>query len=143
MPRIASSPAADVIAQERFQEPANRRRLSGSAMRTFLKIADCWDLPIAHQRALLGWPAESTYFKHKSGDVATLSYDTLVRISLVIGIYKALRILYPDVNLSHRWVHLPNTNLLFGGLAPVDQMAAGGIDALYRVRRLLDSRVAG
>ena len=35
---------------------------------------------------------------------------------------------------------MPNTNLLFGGMPPLTLMIDGGIDGLYKVRRLLDGR---
>ena len=121
-------------------DPQARRRLSGPALRTFFNIAAAWGLSVAEQRALLGWPAASTYHKYKSGDHAALSYDTLTRLSLVLGIYKSLQVLYPEPAFADRWVRMPNTNALFGGGPPIALMTDGGIDGLYRVRRLLDSR---
>ncbi len=122
------------------EDPEVRRRLSGPAVRSFLNVAAAWRLDVAEQRGLLGWPAASTYHKYKSGDVGTLSYDTLVRISLVLGIYKALHILYPDPGLADGWVKLPNANPLFGGRPALTTMIDAGIDGLARVRRLLDAR---
>jgi len=127
----------------RRQDPEVRRRLSGPAVRSFLNVAAAWRLTVEEQRGLLGWPAGSTYHKYKSGDVATLSYDMLVRISLILGIYKALHILYPDPGLADAWVKLPNANPLFGGRPALAAMIDGGIDGLYRVRRLLDARRGG
>ncbi|MCC6591438.1 MAG: DUF2384 domain-containing protein [Bryobacterales bacterium] len=121
-------------------DPKTRRRLSAPAMRSFFHLTDAWRLSGDQQRALLGWPPESTFYKYKSGQVATLSYDTLVRISLLLGIYKDLHILYPEADLADRWIHLPNSNPLFGGQPAVVLMTEGGIDGLYQVRRLLDSR---
>jgi Antitoxin Xre-like helix-turn-helix domain/Antitoxin Xre/MbcA/ParS C-terminal toxin-binding domain len=120
-------------------DPAARRRLSGPALRTFLRIARAWDLTVAEQRGLLGWPASSTFHKYQSGDHGTLSFDQLTRLSLVLGIYKALHILYPDPALADRWVKLPNGHPLFGGRPALALMTAG-IDGLYAVRRLLDGR---
>ena len=117
--------------------------MSGPAMRTFLRIAETWSLTNQEQRALLGWPPEATFYKYKAGQVAALSYDTLMRISLVTGIYKALHILYPEVQLADGWVRLPNTNPLFGGGPALALMTEGGIDGLSQVRRLLDSRRGG
>jgi Protein of unknown function (DUF2384) len=114
--------------------------MSGPALRSFFRIASAWQLSVNEQRALLGWPAPSTYHKYKSGDTGTLSFDTLTRISLVLGIYKALHILYPDLQLADRWVKLPNGNPLFGGKPALALMAGGGIDGLLQVRRLLDAR---
>src|SRR5271166_4083941 len=58
-------------------------------------------------------------------------------------IYKALHILYPDNELADRWIKLPNSNILFGGRPAVEFLAKAGIDGLYQVRRLLDSRREG
>jgi hypothetical protein len=66
-----------------------------------------------------------------------------VRISLVLGIFKDLRILYAESDLADRWIQLPNGNPLFGGRPAVTLMTEGGIDGLYQVRRLLDARRGG
>ncbi len=123
--------------------PEQRRALSGPALRTFFNGAAAWRLSVDQQRGLLGWPASSTFHKYKSGDHGTLSFDTLTRISLVIGIYKNLQVLYPEPALADEWVRLPNSHEHFGGLPPLAVMVDGGIDGLYRVRRLLDSRRGG
>jgi len=112
-------------------------------MRAFFNVVAAWQLRADEQRGLLGWPAESTFFKYKAGNVAVLSYDMLMRISLVLGIYKDLHILYPEPDLADRWVRLPNNNPLFGGGPALTVMTEGGIDALYHVRRLLDGRRGG
>ena len=117
-----------------------RQRMSGPAVRSFLNIASRWELSVVEQRALLGWPAPSTFHKYKAGHVGTLPYDMLMRISLVLGIYKALHILYPDRQLADRWVKLPNSNPLFGGRTALTLMTESGVDGLLQVRRLLDGR---
>ncbi len=124
-------------------EPEERRRLSGPAFRTFFNIAAAWELTVNEQRALLGWPASSTFHKYKSGGHGTLSFDKLTRISLVIGIYKSLQVLYPEPAFSDRWVRMPNSQEIFGGRPALWLMTDGGIDGLYRVRRLLDGRRGG
>src|SRR5579863_4246621 len=107
--------AAQPIGPDCRQHPEVRRRLSGPGLRTFFNIAAAWGLSVNQQRGLLGWPPPSTYHKYKSGGVSALPYDMLVRISLVIGIYKALHILYPEPELANQWVKLRNSNPLFGG----------------------------
>ncbi|MBV8815266.1 MAG: DUF2384 domain-containing protein [Verrucomicrobia bacterium] len=122
-------------------KPEVRARLSGPAMRTFLNIGRAWNLSLEEERGLLGWPARSTMYNYHNGKVPVLAYDALQRISLVIGIYKALHILYPD--FADRWVNLPNSNPLFGGKSPLEFMNNTGIGGLEKVRRLLDSRRGG
>jgi hypothetical protein len=130
----------DPVPLQDRKEPAVRQRLSGPALRAFFNISTAWEMSVGEQRALLGWPANSTFHKYKSGEPGTLSYDTLTRISLLLGIYKALHILYPDAQLANRWVKLPNSNPLFAGKPALSLMTEGGIDGLLQVRRLLDGR---
>ena len=131
------------ISVERRSDPDVRKRMSAPAMRSFLRIGQAWDLSVEEQRGLLGWPAASTYYKYKAGEIGTLSYDTLTRISLLLGIYKALHILYPDDALADRWVKLPNSNPMFGGKPALTLMVDAGIDGLTQTRRLLDARRGG
>jgi hypothetical protein len=122
------------------RDPDVRRRLSAPALRAFFNIAGAWQLSVAEQRALLGWPPSSTFHKYKSGDPGPLSFDALTRVSLVLGIYKSLQILYPEPAFADRWVRMPNSNALFGGRAPIEFLADAGLDGLFQLRRLLDSR---
>jgi hypothetical protein len=124
-------------------DPDVRRRLSGPALRTFFNIASAWRLSVNEQRALLGWPAASTFHKYKAGDYGALTFDTLTRLSLIIGIYKSLQVLYPEPAFADTWVRMPNSHPLFGGRPALSLMTDGGIDGLFRVRRLLDSRRGG
>jgi hypothetical protein len=129
----------DAAASDRH-DPEVRRRLSAPAMRTFLNVCAAWNLSVNQQRGMLGWPASSTYHKYKAGQTGTLSFDMLSRISLVLGIYKALHILYPQAELADQWIKLRNANPMLGGKPPLELMIDGGIDGLYRIRRLLDGR---
>lgn len=122
------------------EDPVVRRRLSAPALRTFFSIARAWELSTTEERALLGWPPSSTFHKYKSGDVAALSFDTLTRLSLVLGIYKALQILYPEPAFADRWIRMPNAHPLFGGRSPIAFLCDAGFDGLLQVRRLLDAR---
>ena len=124
-------------------QPENKTTISEAGVRTFLNIADAWKLNIDTQRALLGFPSPSTYFKYKAGQIGPLAHDVLTRISLIIGIYKGLHTLYADEALADSWVNLPNSNSLFGGKPALSLMTEGGIDGLCQTRRLIDSRLGG
>ena len=70
--------------------------------------------------------------------MGTLSYDQLERISLVLGIYKALKLLFADDASGVRWLKATNSDLPFAAGSPLDRMLRGSIDDLYAVRRYLD-----
>lgn len=117
---------------------ADARRLGASGMRTFLAIAEEWQLAVGMRRVLLGGIGESTYHKWKLGDIGSPSRDQLERLSLLLGIYKALRLLFSDDATGLRWLKAPNTAPDFGGQSPLERMLRGSIEDLYVVRRYLD-----
>lgn len=114
--------------------------LGEAALRGFFQIAGAWGLSTAEQRILLGEPPRSTFFAWKKAPKVALAKDTLERVSYVLGIWKALRILIPDDRLALAWVKKPNGNPMFGGQPPVARMLQGRILDLADVRRLLDAR---
>jgi len=116
-----------------------RERLSKAAIKAFVKISEKWGLTESQARGLLGGIATSTFHAWKNHpDRTKLSQDTLVRISLVIGIYKALQI-YFSGEWADRWVTLGNRGPLFAGGAPIDFMIVQGQPGMFEVRRMLDS----
>jgi hypothetical protein len=139
VPSVAAPTWQPMPVQER-RDPAVRRRLSAPALRAFFNIAREWQLSATEERGLLGWPPVSTFHKYKSGDAGILSFDTLTRVSLVLGIYKSLHILYAERVFADTWLRMPNTNPLFGGRPPLAFVLDSGIDGLFQLRRLLDSR---
>ena len=120
----------------------NRIRLSPAAVKGLLRIATHWKLRDEDTRVLLGGVSSGSFYALKSGAARTLGEDELTRISLLIGIYKALNILYGH-RLADAWMGLPNTNPMFGGETPLEYVKRGGIPAFMRVRQLLDARRGG
>jgi hypothetical protein len=119
-----------------------RTRLSPSAVRGFLKIADRWKLKDDDTRALLGGMSSGSFYALKSNPKRTMDADQLTRLSLIVGIFKALNILYGP-RLADAWMGLSNSNAMFGGESPLSYVRKGGIPALMRVRQLLGARRGG
>lgn len=122
----------------------SRKDMSAAGLRAFFNIAHNWDLSEQEQLVLLGQPSRSTYYKWKSApQTADLKRDTLERLSYILGIYKALQILLPDLAAADAWVKKPNTAPLFGGKSALDRMLGGNIGDLLAVRQYLDARRGG
>ena len=120
-----------------------RKRLSASGLKALFNIAGCWKLRSEDVRELLGGVANGSYFEmKKSPKGKVLDADQMIRISYLIGIFKALNILHGP-RLADEWVSLPNSNRIFGGRTPLDYMIRGGVPAMQTVRRLLDARRGG
>ena len=119
-----------------------RERLSPSALKAFFQIVGRWQVRDEDARALLGGVSNGPYYQMKKNPNRVLDADTLLRVSYLVGIFKALHILHSDA-LADEWVRLPNTNRLFAGQSPLAYMLAGGMPAMQTVRRLLDARRGG
>jgi hypothetical protein len=121
---------------------AQRERLSASALKGFFRLATAWQVRDDDARELLGGLSASSFYEWKKNPARVLEVDRITRVSYLLGIYKALHILYGD-KLADEWVHLPNTNPIFNGRTPLATMLGGGLLAMQTVRRLLDARRGG
>lgn len=123
--------------------PANRRRLSGPAMRTFVNIADKWQLSESERLMVLGLPGRSTYFgwvsKARASEDLTLPVDALLRISAVLGVHKSLSILFGTDHEALGWLRGPHDAPIFGGQPPMALLINGTQDGIMLVRRYLDA----
>lgn len=119
-----------------------QERLSRSAVQGFFKIAEAWGLRDEPARQLLGGVSNGFFYQLKREHKKTLDQDKLTRISLLLGIFKALNLLY-NRKLADAWISLPNSNPMFKGEAPLVYVIKGGVPALMRVRQLLDARRGG
>ena len=125
-----------------LSDAEERVRLSPSAVKGFFNIANQWQIKDECARELLGGLPSSSFYELKKNPNKTLDVDRLTRISYLIGIYKALHILYGD-QLADAWVKMANQNRLFNGSSPLAFMESGGIVAMQSVLALLDARRGG
>jgi Protein of unknown function (DUF2384) len=134
--RYAAPELVDITSREECE------RLGPSALKAFFNIVKCWHIRDEDAMRLLGGAASSTYYAMKKSPRRALDPDTMLRISYLIGIFKALNILHGKA-LADRWIALPNQNPIFRGTTPLEYMIRGGIPAIQLVRRLLDARRGG
>ncbi len=108
-----------------------------AAKRAFFRIMEAWQVSDADARVLLGAPSRSTFYNYKRGEGGALSADTLERISYVLGIYKALQLLFPNPQQADEW--LRKQNRAFGGRSALEHALGGHVVDLADVRRFLDA----
>jgi uncharacterized protein (DUF2384 family) len=126
-----------------LSDPSTRERLSPVGIKAFFRIADKWGVKDQDARELLGGISSGTFYGlKKTPDARALDQDTLTRISLLIGIFKALNILYSQ-RLADAWMTLPNSNPMFRGSTPLAYVLRLGQPGMMQVRQLLDARRGG
>jgi uncharacterized protein (DUF2384 family) len=121
---------------------ATRKRLSPAAIEAFFRIVEKWELRNEDAMALLGGISHGRYYTLKKTRRGILTQDELTRVSLLIGIFKALNILFSP-RLANQWVARPNTNPMFHEAPPLTALTQRGVPGMLGVRRLLDSRRGG
>ena len=115
----------------------------GTLLPAIFNIFSLWRLTGQQQMTLLGLSNEKTLYNWKNQpEKAKLTRDCLERASYILGIYRALQVLFPDEAQSDQWLHTPNDNPLFGGTAPLEKMLEGLVVDLAVVREHLDSQLS-
>jgi hypothetical protein len=110
------------------------------ALKFFFNLMNLWGCSVEQQRTLLGKVGNTTFYKYKQlPDNVKLPRDTLERISYLMGIHKALSIIFSNSrDRAHQWVSSPNTAAPFNGQSALSYMLTGRVMDIADVRRYLD-----
>ncbi|MDT0576986.1 MbcA/ParS/Xre antitoxin family protein [Croceicoccus sp. F390] len=131
-------------AVETAPSPLSHRPLSqeeGAAMFRAARILfGKWKLTDEQAAMLLDVPVRS-YRRWKAEGVGRLSRDGRARLSNLMGIHKALRIIFSEPQRAYAWIRAQNA--AFGGASALDIMLGGELTDLMRVRRYLDAERGG
>lgn len=99
-----------------------------------------WKLSDTEAAVLLD-TAPRSYARWKIGDPGRLGRDQKARLSNLMGIHKALRIIFRDLDRVYGWIRQPNS--AFGGRSALEVMLGGELTDIMRVRRYLDAERGG
>jgi uncharacterized protein (DUF2384 family) len=113
----------------------------GAAMfRAVLNLFGFWNITDEEAAVLLDQPVR-TYRRWKAGDLGRLDRDDKARLSNLMGIHKALRIIFREPQRGYAWIKAPNK--AFANRTALDVMLGGELTDLMRVRRYLDAERGG
>lgn len=113
-------------------------KMARAGLRAFARMAEHWGLSVEQQRSLLGGLPKTTYYGLLKGSAASVSRDTLERLSLLLGIWSNLEILIPSPEAAENWMRRPHADRRFAGASPLAWMLQGTTAALVDVRRYLE-----
>ena len=130
-----------LIRVEKTPAPAPTPQIThaeGEAMaRAAVNLFRRWNITDAEACTLLGGISEATYNRWKRGQIGRLGVDLKTRLSILMGIHKALRLLFTEQARCYSWVKKPNAS--FDGSSALETMLQGQITDLMRVRQYLDT----
>lgn len=113
---------------------------AAAMFRAAVRLFAHWDITDEQAATLLDMPVRS-YGRWKAGDLGRIDRDGKARLSNVLGIHKALRIIFEGAARGYRWIKAPNE--AFGGRSALEVMLGGELTDLMRVRRYLDAERGG
>jgi hypothetical protein len=110
---------------------------AGAMLRAAVNLFRLWKLTDKQAATLLG-ATDRSYARWKAdGKAGTWPRDLKARLSNLMGVHKALRIIFREPQRGYAWVRAANS--AFGGESALDVMLGGELTDLMRVRRYLDS----
>ncbi len=109
----------------------------GAAMfRASLNLFRLWGVNDDQAATILDLPRR-TFARWKAGELGRIGRDGRARLSNLMGIHKALKVLFHEAPRGYAWIKAPNQ--AFGGRSALDVMLGGELTDLMRVRRYLDA----
>lgn len=125
-PAFAAAPIGDAEAAAMFRAALNLFRR--------------WQLGDEQAAVLLDLPLR-TYRRWKAEGPGRITRDGRARLSNLMGIHKALRLIFTEPQRGYGWIRTPNA--AFGGESALGVMLGGELTDLMRVRRYLDAERGG
>jgi hypothetical protein len=136
MPQLNAIPK---LTQPLFAETVTDAE-SAAMFRASLNLFRHWGVTDDQAAVLLDVP-KRTFARWKADETARVSRDGRARLSNLMGIHKALRILFTDAARGYAWIKTDNS--AFGGRSALDVMLGGELTDIMRVRRYLDAERGG
>ena len=115
-------------------------------LRTFLNIAELWNLTVEQQITILGIRDLATFDSWKvrvqTHEAVSIPMEVIERIGCVLSIYGSLVTLFPDGRTSH-WLRSRNANSSLGGMSALEKMITGELQDLKAVVGYLLAEIHG
>lgn len=105
--------------------------------RAIINLFAKWGVKDADAAIILGGISTKTVQRWRDGDYGRVSRDMGDRMSNLLGIHKALRIIFSDPQGGYDWINA--SNKAFGDKSALFVLRRGGMEDLIRIRRYLDS----
>ena len=109
---------------------------AAAMFRAALSLFGKWELTDEQAATLLDMPVR-TFRRWKAEGAGRISRDGRARLSNLMGIHKALRIIFSEAQRGYAWIKAGNA--AFAGASALDVMLGGELTDIMRVRRYLDA----
>jgi uncharacterized protein (DUF2384 family) len=113
---------------------------AAAMFRAVINLFRNWGVTDEQAANILDLPSR-TYARWKAGALGRIGRDGRARLSNLMGIHKALRVIFQEPSRGYTWINAPNE--AFGGRSALQVMLGGELTDLMRMRRYLDAERGG
>ncbi|MDR5865748.1 antitoxin Xre-like helix-turn-helix domain-containing protein [Halomonas koreensis] len=123
---------------------ADDRLAAATGLKTAVRILDRWGASGDQVEAILR-VSHSTCARARNGSLEAikLDRDQLARLSYVLNIHAALRIVFDNPENLYGFMGMANHNAFFGGRPPLEVLGGGDFAALYESFKRIDALRGG
>ncbi|WP_026440694.1 MbcA/ParS/Xre antitoxin family protein [Acidocella facilis] len=129
-----------IVAPKPFSPDPITDEEAGAMFRAALNLFRLWGVTDDQAAIILDLPRR-TFARWKTGEIGRIGRDGKARLSNLMGIHKALRIIFKEPARGYGWIKAPNA--AFSGRSALDVMLHGELTDLMRVRYYLDAERGG
>ncbi|GBQ40091.1 Protein of unknown function [Acidocella aminolytica 101 = DSM 11237] len=129
-----------IVAPKPFSPDPITDEEAGAMFRAALNLFRLWEVTDDQAAIILDLPRR-TFARWKAGEIGRIGRDGKARLSNLMGIHKALRIIFKEPARGYGWIKAPNA--AFSGRSALDVMLHGELTDLMRVRHYLDAERGG
>jgi hypothetical protein len=109
------------------------------AVRAAMKILDKWKCSAEKQQNILQLSRAAFYkYRNEETKTASLSHDQLTRISYLLNMHSALRIVFTNPDNIYGFMTMKNDNAFFNGVSPLSVIESGEFGNLHEVAKRVD-----
>ena len=113
---------------------------AAAMFKAVLNLFGKWQLTDEQAAMLLDMPVRS-YRRWKAEGAGRITRDGRARLSNLMGVHKALRIVFSQNERGYSWIKAANA--AFDGASALDVMLGGELTDIMRVRHYLDAERGG
>jgi hypothetical protein len=122
-------------------DKSQQARIHSTELKVVFNILDKWGCSPDQSILILGMKKSAYDNCRKDINMATPSDDQQKRVSYILNIHAALRMLFDNPENIYGFMSMNNHNAFFDGRKPIDIIATGNLDALSDTFKRIDSLI--
>ncbi|WP_017445352.1 MbcA/ParS/Xre antitoxin family protein [Gayadomonas joobiniege] len=128
-----------MLVKQKAHQIKNNAAMSEAGFKACVNILEKWQCSAAQIQNILQLSKNAYYRAKKDPASANFSRDQLERMSIILNIHAALRVLFSNPDNVYQFMSMQNNNVFFEGRTPLEIIETGSLISLYQVYQHIDT----